>query len=66
MPIPNLRNGNDCGFFALVFTSNFTEGIDPSGWQHEEKTLKSCLLQFLETNKSVSDTSVKSKLSKFF
>lgn len=46
MPIPNLWNGNDCGFFALVFTSNFTEGVDPSGWQHEEKTLKSCLLQF--------------------
>ena len=45
MPVQHQTNDNDCGLFALVFATDFAEGIDPSERHYDEKTLRNHLLQ---------------------
>ena len=40
MPVQHQTNGNDCCLFALAFTTDFAEGIDPSERFYDEKALK--------------------------
>ena len=50
IPVQHQTNGNDCGFFALVFATDFAEGIDPSERYYYEKALKNHLLQCFRNN----------------
>ena len=36
MPVQHQTNGNNCGLFALAFTTDFAEGIDPSKLYYDE------------------------------
>ena len=56
MPVQHQTNGNDCCLFALAFTTDFAEGIDPSERFYDEKALKKPSIAMFQKqwNKSVS------------
>ena len=65
MPVQHQTNDNNCDLFALVFATDFAEGIDPSEQHYDKKTLRNHLLQCFRNNKinqfPQEDISVKSK-----
>ena len=68
IPVQHQTKGNDCGLFALAFSTDFAEGIDLSERYYDEKTLRNHLLQCFRNNEInqflQENISVKSKPSK--
>ena len=68
MHVQHQTNGNDCGLFALAFTTDFAEGIDPSERYYDGKALRNLLLHCFRNSEinqfPQEDVSVKRKPSK--
>ena len=50
MPVEHQTNSNDRSLFALVFATDFAEGIDPSGRYYDKRGLRNHLLQCFRNN----------------